>query len=362
MSAAARTAPTHPRPAPTAALTALVLAAHLLLIDGLPIDTDVGTPPPSPALRLRAVAAPDERPAPVATRPARQPRPDTWRSASSATPAEPAAVARPASAASAAPTDSATDPTAPAAANAPPAAAAPSPETASETAAPPGAGAALTGTPSVGPLQIPAAATLRYQVDGVARGNTYTARSTLTWQTDGASYAARFELGVFLLGSRVQTSVGAIGADGVMPRRFSDKTRREVAIHFERDKGQVTFSSTTQPAPLLPGMQDRLSLLFQVAALLAGDPARYPAGSSLTLPAVGSRAAEVWRFAVQGDETLTLAGQPVATLKLVRAPRHEHDQTIELWCAPALGYLPVRIRFSQRNGDYVDQQWTGGDP
>jgi hypothetical protein len=30
---------------------------------------------------------------------------------------------------------------------------------------------------------------------------------------------------------------------------------------------------------------------------------------------------------------------------------------VEIWLAPALGYLPVRIRLTQDNGDYVDQQW-----
>ena len=45
-----------------------------------------------------------------------------------------------------------------------------------------------------------------------------------------------------------------------------------------------------------------------------------------------------------------------ATLKLSRQPRREFDQKVELWYAPALGYLPVRSRITQANGDFVDQQ------
>ena len=43
-------------------------------------------------------------------------------------------------------------------------------------------------------------------------------------------------------------------------------------------------------------------------------------------------------------------------LKLTRKPRREYDQKVEIWYAPALGYLPVRNRITQQNGDFIDQQ------
>ena len=45
------------------------------------------------------------------------------------------------------------------------------------------------------------------------------------------------------------------------------------------------------------------------------------------------------------------------TLKLTRAPRREYDQKVEIWLAPALSYLPSRIRITQTSGDFIDQQW-----
>ncbi|RYF32279.1 MAG: DUF3108 domain-containing protein, partial [Comamonadaceae bacterium] len=53
------------------------------------------------------------------------------------------------------------------------------------------------------------------------------------------------------------------------------------------------------------------------------------------------------------------AGTPagkVDAVRLERAPRKEFDTRVEVWYAPALGYLPVRIRITQQNGDYVDQK------
>jgi hypothetical protein len=43
-----------------------------------------------------------------------------------------------------------------------------------------------------------------------------------------------------------------------------------------------------------------------------------------------------------------------ATIALKRAPRREFDQTVEVWFAPALGYLPVRIRITDGKESWVD--------
>ena len=48
-------------------------------------------------------------------------------------------------------------------------------------------------------------------------------------------------------------------------------------------------------------------------------------------------------------------------LKLTRSPRKEFDQKVELWLAPGMDYVPVRLRLTQPNGDSVDQQWSSTD-
>jgi hypothetical protein len=57
-----------------------------------------------------------------------------------------------------------------------------------------------------------------------------------------------------------------------------------------------------------------------------------------------------------------LPGGDQITLKLVRNPREEFDQKVELWLAPTLGYLPARIKITEQNGDYVDQKWLATEP
>ena len=201
----------------------------------------------------------------------------------------------------------------------------------------------------------PASARMKYEIKGFSRGMQYAAGGDLNWRQDGQTYEARMEVGAFLLGSRVQTSVGELGIDGLMPLRFGDKSRSELAAHFQRDKNIISFSANTPDVPLLKGAQDRLSIVLQLSALLAADPERFPMGTMVSFQTVSQREAEMWQFVVEKEEQLQLPYGPLATVKLNRNPRRSFDQHIELWFAPSLGYLPARLRITNANGDFIDQ-------
>ena len=211
-------------------------------------------------------------------------------------------------------------------------------------------------------VKVPHSARLQFDVLGKIKGFGYTVGGELVWQQDGRQYQSRFEIGMPLLGSRVQTSQGQIGVDGLMPIRFGDKVRSEQAAHFERDKGLISFSANTPSVNLEPGAQDRLSLFMQLASLLAGAPQRYPTGTQITLQIVSAREAEPWTFRVDAAETLQLPLGPTPAVRLTRLPRQPYDQQVDLWFAPSLGYLPVRLRVTHPNGDVADQVLRRLDP
>lgn len=199
--------------------------------------------------------------------------------------------------------------------------------------------------------------TLRYDIRGKAKGLRYSADAELRWQNQGSRYSARMEISAFLLGSRVQTSEGLLGAGGLMPERFGDKRRSaEKATHFDPAGRRIRFSSNAPDAPWQPGAQDRLSVFLQLGALLQARPAAYPPGSTIDLLVAGSGSAEIWRFEVGSTETLTLPAGSFGAVRLLRQPRREHDSTVEIWLAPAHRHLPVRIRITEADGSQADQQ------
>jgi len=94
----------------------------------------------------------------------------------------------------------------------------------------------------------------------------------------------------------------------------------------------------------------------------AGHPARYPQDGAIAVQTVGSRDADIWLFKVGPEETLVLPMGEIAARRLTRNARQPFDDTVELWLAPALGHLPVRIRLTQPNGDFADMQLREAPP
>ena len=212
-------------------------------------------------------------------------------------------------------------------------------------------------------LQVPGSVRLLYELSGQSRGFSYSAEALMTWQQDAQRYEARLVISSrLLLSTRTMSSVGELGAQGIAPRRFSDRSRSEQATHFQPEQGRIVFSNNAPQAAWQAGVQDRLSLFFQLGALLAGEPGRYAPGTQIQVPTAGSRDVDSWVFTVTGPSTQALPMGEQATVALRRDRRREYDQSIELWFAPALGYLPVRIRITQPNGDVLDQRLASLQP
>ncbi|ACM31922.1 DUF3108 domain-containing protein [[Acidovorax] ebreus] len=387
-------------------LTAVVLALHWLVLVGLPRGgTDQGAPqrlafhtrmvepppppPPPPESQAAPVPppAPKPRPRPVrkpppppveAPLPTQHPEPAPAMEAPAQTapsPAEPPAEVPadssaptpevPADAAApSAPLSPASDPAMPAmaeasSASAPAAASQPAQEAPALTAGveilPPGAAGAVAGTEPP-PVRLPPSARLAFDVTGEVKKFHYNASAELLWRQDGTQYEARQQIKAFLLGARSQSSVGQITPQGLRPTRFGDKSRSERAAHFDFERGEVIFSANAPRAAIGSGAQDRLSVFIQLGALLAAAPERYPPGTRITLTTVGARSAERWTFTVEGPQTLELPAGSTPALKLQRLPRPDqrYDQKAELWLGTDMGYLPVRIRLTQANGDFAD--------
>jgi len=232
------------------------------------------------------------------------------------------------------------------------------------TEVPASAGAAATDAPQTTgtgtqALKIPGSTRLDFSVSGQQGTTPYQGGyGELNWLQNGTDYDLQLTLKLLFFTLFNQHSVGQIGREGLAPDRFAEKRRNraEQATHFVRDTSRIVFSNNKPDVPLQPGAQDRLSVLVQLGALLAGDAARYPPGSTITVQTAGTSDSDSWTFNVEGDETLDLPVGTTPTRKLSRSPRREFDDKVELWLAPRLDYLPVRLRVTQAKGDFFDIQ------
>lgn len=202
--------------------------------------------------------------------------------------------------------------------------------------------------------QMPQSATLHYAM----RRGMLSGSGELQWKPAGERYELRLDGRVAGVHVLTETSIGLIDAHGLAPLRFTDtRVRRGTsAANFQRDKGKITYSGPQAEYALLPGSQDRLSWMMQLAAVLNAQPGLAVPGGRVIFFVSGAHGdAETWIFRSSGADTVSSEAGPLAAVKFTREPRKAYDRTVEIWLAPARQHLPVRARFTApSNGEVFE--------
>ena len=213
----------------------------------------------------------------------------------------------------------------------------------------------------------PTSARLAYKVVAVERKNPnpvfYYGVGSISWTSVDGRYQSDLKAAVDFLLFKVNVlashSDGAVTAAGLAPDRYTETPRRRstVATSFNRDARQsISFSSSPTTAPLVSGAQDRLSVLFQIGALLRANPNLAAGGGHIDIPVAGVRGElETWAFETQGIETIEVGPGPLLTAHLRRVPKPgSNDKSIDIWIAHADGGYPARVLYTEPNGSTIE--------
>lgn len=196
-----------------------------------------------------------------------------------------------------------------------------------------------------GILLSPAPFNARYALTQQGRSG----QARLHWHSEGGRYTLRLERWLDD-GRPLQSwqSQGRWDARGLAPERFAtaERGREKQATNFRSSEGLISFSSSTEQQPLIPGVQDRLSWWVQLAALAQVAPGSLAQGQALQLPIVALRGpVTAWRFVVSGHEALALPdGRVVQAVRLEGSPEPLPSQRLEVWLAGEPPALPLRLR------------------
>jgi hypothetical protein len=201
-------------------------------------------------------------------------------------------------------------------------------------------------------------AELKYDVQALREGQTVYGRGKIHWQTDGGKYSIAGEAGVLFFTVLNFRSEGRLDDFGVAPVIYSEKRFRksETNTHFNRDeRNSISFSASTASYPCTGGEQDRASIIWQLVGIGRGDSEKFVPGAAIDLFVAGVRDAETWRIHVIGQEDIEVGTGKTNTWHIVRAPRSgSYDQQLDIWLAPAQQWYPVKLRYTETNGDYLD--------
>jgi hypothetical protein len=223
--------------------------------------------------------------------------------------------------------------------------------------------AASAAAPPATPFDWPPSTRLTYTLLGNYRGEVH-GSARVQWVRRGERY--QVHLDVFVgpsfapLVSRRMTSDGVLSNDGLTPQRYEELTKlpfqaqRQVRMTFE--PGVVTLGNG-QTRDALAGVQDTASQFVHLAWLFTARPQELRVGNAITVPLALPRRTDQWVYDVVGQEPLQTPVGVIDTfhLKPRRADaRPKGELSAEIWFAPSLQYLPVRIRMQQDAETYVD--------
>jgi hypothetical protein len=242
---------------------------------------------------------------------------------------------------------------------------APAPDTSASAPAPAVAAAVPTPVASAvaAAFDWPPSTRLTYLMNGNYRGEVQ-GSATVEWIRVGLRYQVHLQA---IVGAsfapllvRRASSEGELGDNGLTPRRFEGEQRvafrsRRWAMDFEPERVRLPEG---REAPALPGVQDEASLFVQLTWLFTTHPQMLQAGRSIEVPLALPRRVEVWQYDVIGQETLQMPFGEVSAMhvKPRRLAKSSTDLTAQMWFAPGLQYLPVRILVQQEGGNYIDLQ------
>ena len=163
---------------------------------------------------------------------------------------------------------------------------------------------------------------------------------------------------LFYSGVLIQTSVGRVGQQGLLPGKYSERRgkRPERVIRFDHDRGKMIGLGTPPEIDLVPGTQDRLSVFYQVGLLARADPGLLERGRRFTMPLASMKEIDKASFVAAGAEPVETPRGRVPAMRLtVRNEADPGDPTIDVWLGTELSMLPARIRISEDDGKVIDQ-------
>ncbi len=220
------------------------------------------------------------------------------------------------------------------------------------------AATALSQAASV-PIKPPPPAQLFYKAQADVRGLVLEGESEINWRWDAKRYRLSLETRAALTGVLLsERSEGSFDRDGLAPDTYTARRfmKEKSVARFDRGAGEIDFAGQGPAYRLQGGEQDRVSVLWQLLSMIRARPADFRQGTRKTFYVAGQRNGHPWTFEVRDTPKLRSVFGEIETLHLAYVPDEPTMKTqVEIWLAPSQDWFPVRIRFSEPNGDFIDQ-------
>jgi hypothetical protein len=199
----------------------------------------------------------------------------------------------------------------------------------------------------------PADTRLSYRLSGWFHGDLYGSAS-VQWQREGGRYQNRVEIDVPPFYWLILTSQGEVTAQGLSPQAYEEQRRSNTrAVQLDSD---VRLNDGRR-VPRPPGVQDTASQFVELSHRFATGQEKLEVGRHIDFWLARPNGVDLWTYDIVERKALDLRGLGVVEafhLKPRPITNPRGNITAEIWFAPALQYLPVRIRVNMGPDTYVE--------
>jgi len=145
---------------------------------------------------------------------------------------------------------------------------------------------------------------------------------------------------------------GRITREGLRPRSFVEsrngKTTRSALFDWEANEIELSDGSEAkQTVPLPPNTWDATSFAWNFAFFQPGN-------KDLNINLTDGRRVTSYRYAIVGRETLKTVLGDFVTLHVKKVLEGDDKREFDVWLATERSYLPVRIRYTEKDGTAFD--------
>ena len=208
-------------------------------------------------------------------------------------------------------------------------------------------------------VSLPPSADLHYRIRAQQSGLTIDGTGEVQWQSGDGKFSVTSESRASLFGKVLEAkSVGDVDQFGLAPTSFNNKRFRKDATTttFDRQSKTIRFSASAATYPIKGGEQDRNSVMWQLISVARAAEGKFKNGSEWRFFVAGQRDAEPWIFKVDKTEKIRTALGDLSTVHVVRAPPPDaKGQQLDIWLAPSMEWYPARVRFTDPDGEYIEQ-------
>ncbi|MCE2744565.1 MAG: DUF3108 domain-containing protein [Burkholderiales bacterium] len=203
------------------------------------------------------------------------------------------------------------------------------------------------------------------QIPGELAISTHKMRVAGTQYKLESNSQAKGFLALLYSGQLTQKSEGLVDAQlGLTPFYYAEQRGKKPVAEsmLNAETQQIVFKRNGESAPYEKGLQDRISMIYQISARLRCN-ANLKAGDTLAMRVMSTGRVGNEVFVLKKMEDLTLdlgkGDRRVSTLQFETKPEEAGDEIVRIWYAKDLNWQPAKIEIRDAEGKALTQTLIG---